>query len=57
MQVPIVGEEEKDIAILHYGAVDAGNRCLTLALATFCLMDFAMQHSSRVATIALALWK
>ena len=31
MQVPIVGEEEKDIAILHYGAVDAGNRCFTLA--------------------------
>ena len=57
MQVPIVGEEEKDIAILHYGAVDAGNRCLTLALATFCLMSFAMQHSSRAVSNALALWR
>ncbi len=26
LQIPEVGDEEKDIPILHYGAVDADNR-------------------------------
>ena len=26
VQIPEVGDEEKDIQILHYGAVDANNR-------------------------------
>ena len=26
VQIPEVGDEEKDISILHYGAVDAHNR-------------------------------
>ncbi len=57
LQVPTVGEEEKDIPILHYGAVDAGNRSLTLTQDTDCLMDFAMEHCCRVASSALALWR